>query len=82
MSKQTHCAGCRFASIDPKAPGNGIMKVRNRRKGVYRSILWQGVECDNPGSEYYKALLNVNPEGQRMQKITWPGCPHGKRMDA
>ena len=75
------CALCRFAQIDPDAPGNGIIEVCNRRTRARRKVRWDGVECTNRNSEYYKALLNINPEGKQMLKVTWTGCPLGERRD-
>ena len=37
------------------------------------------MECRNSQSEYFKALLNVKPNGDRQDHITWNGCPCGER---
>lgn len=36
-------------------------------------------ECGNPESEYYKSLLNVDLQGNKLPNITWSGCRFGER---
>ena len=43
---------------------------------------WTAYECGNPESVYYKALVNVDPYGNKMKRITWIGCKYGKRRYA
>jgi hypothetical protein len=38
-------------------------------------------ECSNPESDYYKALLNVNFQGDQQNNITWPGCFYGEPVE-
>ena len=61
--KHIKCISCRFATADKKASDSG----------------WTAYECSNPKSEYYKALLNVTPDGDKRIRITWSGCARGER---
>jgi len=63
MSKHIRCAQCRFVRQDVNA-GDGN---------------WKAYECGNRESEYYKALLNVSVRGDKLSRISWPGCPCGER---
>lgn len=60
------CISCLFTSPD---------KTMSDRK-------WTAYECGNPESVYYKALVNVDPYGNKMKRITWIGCKYGKRRYA
>lgn len=57
------CISCRFAKLD---------------KGASDSK-WKAYECSNPKSEYHRALLNVKPDGEKLTRISWSGCPQGER---
>jgi hypothetical protein len=46
-----------------------------------QTLIWKAVECGNPESEYYKALLNVTPNGDKQLRVTWSGCPCGERRN-
>ena len=63
MTKHIKCISCRFARLDEKASD------RN----------WTAYECGNHASEFHKALLNVTPNGDKLQRISWGGCEHGER---
>jgi hypothetical protein len=52
------------------------VKSKNEER---RRVTWTGVECGNPDSDYFKALLNIDVEGNRQIRVTWPGCRHGER---
>ena len=41
---------------------------------------WVAIECGNPRSDYYRALLNVTKGGDKCARIIWQGCPCGKRI--
>lgn len=62
MANKIRCSQCRFARMDKKA------SVKT----------WTAYECGNPNSEYYKALLNVTPNGDKQYRITWNGCEGGR----
>ncbi|MDO4200427.1 MAG: hypothetical protein Q4D57_06750 [Clostridia bacterium] len=36
-------------------------------------------ECGNFESPYYKSLLNVDPMGNKLHRISWQGCIYGER---
>ncbi|MGO1368529.1 hypothetical protein [Senegalia sp. (in: firmicutes)] len=57
------CISCRFAKVDKDASDSK----------------WDAYECSNPKSQYHKALLNTTPNGGKLKRISWSGCPHGKR---
>jgi len=57
------CISCRFAVVDESASDRD----------------WAAYECGNPKSKYYKALINISPEGKKHKRISWYGCEHGER---
>jgi len=61
MAKNIRCDRCRFVRPDPKASDHD----------------WTAYTCSKRESEYYRALLNVNINGSKLEKITWKGCPCG-----
>lgn len=61
-SNKIKCSKCQYARVDEAAGGRE----------------WTAYECGNPRSEYYKALLNVTPDGERLRNISWPGCLEGR----
>ena len=63
MQKQIKCISCRFAQPDDHASTRS----------------WTAYECGNPASEFHKALLNVTPKGDMLQRISWGGCEHSER---
>lgn len=63
MDKQIKCISCRYARPDKTAGEGG----------------WTAYECGNPQSEFYKSLLNVRPDGNKLKRISWSGCEHGER---
>ena len=66
MTKNIKCISCRFAVPDAN--------VSDKH--------WTAQQCSNPDSEYYNALLNVTPSGDKQFRITWGGCPCGERRAA
>jgi len=66
MAQKIKCDSCRFARPDPK--------VSDKH--------WTAYECGNPSSEFHKALLNIDPNGNKQDRVTWGGCAQGKRRDA
>jgi len=46
-----------------------------------QTLKWAAIECGCSDSEYYKALLNVTPGGDKQDRITWSGCPCGECGD-
>ena len=63
MEKHIRCNICRFVRRDPKAS----------------DPFWATYECGNPGSEFYRALLNITPAGDQEERVSWNGCPQGER---
>lgn len=61
--KQIRCRYCYFAKKEKS--------MSNR--------FWTAYECSNSESPYYKSLLNVDPQGNKLGKITWSGCLFGER---
>ena len=55
------CKDCIFAKIAPETKEGG----------------WCGVKCDNRESNCHGALLNVDPNGNKHNYVSWGGCPHG-----
>jgi hypothetical protein len=39
---------------------------------------WTAYECGNIESPYYKSLLNVTLDGNKLDSVTWQGCEFGK----
>jgi hypothetical protein len=62
MAKHIHCALCRYARPD-------------RRVSVKP---WIAYACTNRNSEFFKALLNITPEGDHLPGIPWMGCVWGE----
>ena len=62
QNNQIRCKYCRFVKEDKS--------MSNR--------FWTAYECGNFKSPYYKSLLNVDPQGNKLGKITWSGCLLGK----
>lgn len=61
--RYVRCKYCRFVKEDSS------MNEEN----------WIAYECGNPKSEYYKSLLNIDPNGNKNSFITWSGCSLGER---
>ncbi|MGS0745581.1 hypothetical protein ACU70A_06475 [Syntrophomonas erecta subsp. sporosyntropha] len=59
------CISCRFAKVDKAASEKN----------------WTAYECGNSESEYYRALLNVTPNGDKNTRISWSGCAYGERKN-
>ena len=57
------CISCRYAQVDESASEKN----------------WKAYECTNADSEYYKALLNVTPHGNKNRRISWSGCDKGSK---
>ena len=71
MKNHIRCAECRYVRRDEAAS--------DKR--------WTAYECGCGESEYFKALLNVSPRGEKQDYISWGGCedgvtrPSGARRD-
>ncbi|MDR3313461.1 MAG: hypothetical protein LBS96_03280 [Oscillospiraceae bacterium] len=61
-TQHIRCSRCRYKQHDPTASQPG----------------WRAIECGNPCSDCYKALLNVSPTGDMQSRVTWRGCPLGR----
>lgn len=57
------CISCKHARPDKAASEKG----------------WTAYECGNQDSDYYGALLNIRPNGDKLKRITWTGCELGER---
>jgi hypothetical protein len=68
VSESSHirCAACRFVRADPKASEPG----------------WTAYECGCSASDYCGALLNIRLGGDKLQRVTWGGCPFGEAVTA
>ena len=66
MDKHIRCISCRFVRPDLTASDSQ----------------WTAYECGNLDSKYYKALLNVAPNGDKQGRITWSGCSLAERRAA
>ena len=44
-------------------------------------LKWPAIQCTNPESEYYRALLNVTPSGDMQDRVTWSGCVCGEPVE-
>ena len=61
--KRIKCNSCRF-----------VKKDKSMSK-----FDWIAYKCGKHESEYYQGILNLTPNGDMLNKITWCGCPFGKR---
>jgi len=61
--KCVKCISCKYARPDKEASEKN----------------WTAYECGNPQSEFYKSLLNVRPDGDKLKRISWRGCELGER---
>jgi hypothetical protein len=57
------CISCKYARPDKTSSEKG----------------WTAYECGNPHSEFYKSLLNVRPNGDKLKRVSWGGCEFGER---
>lgn len=64
--KRIRCISCRFAREDQAASDRH----------------WTAYECGNSHSEYHKSLLNVTPNGEKQERISWSGCSFGERRSS
>ena len=44
-----------------------------------QELKWAAYQCGCSDSEYHKALLNVTPNGDKQECISWSGCEYGER---
>ena len=68
-----HCAKCCYAVINEKASAYTQKK---------RELKWAAIQCACTYSEFHLALLNVSPNGDRLDFISWEGCKSGVRRKA
>ena len=59
--------------------GKGCMYRGTNDICPMQTLKWPAIECGNKKSMYYKALLNVNINGNKLSRITWGGCERGER---
>jgi hypothetical protein len=76
------CRSCEYqdtcqARMNPKLSQN--CERRCETLCSLQTLKWAAIECGNPDSEYYKALLNVTPGGEMQDRVTWSGCVDGER---
>ena len=62
MNKHIRCNQCRFVRQDKATSDKN----------------WTAYECGCSESEYFKALLNVSPKGDKQDYISWNGCEDGE----
>jgi len=85
--KHIRCAECRFARADETYGENLVNKILFGNDWINElccpeMILeddWVAYECGNRNSEYFRSLLNVSVDGDKLPNITWTGCEHGER---
>ena len=85
MQKHIPCAMCRFAQADETYSDNMIDQILFGDDCEDESCCeddWTAYECDNRQSRYYRSLLNVSPEGDKLPFVAWAGCKHGERTVA
>ena len=64
--KDCRCGeGCEYKSTDVLCPK--------------QTLKWAAIQCTCSASDYYRALLNINTNGDMLNRIVWSGCPHGER---
>ena len=68
------CANCKYAVEDVST--ESWERVHNSYQ------VWVGIECSNPDSKYYKALLNITKKGTPQSEVTWKGCELHKEKPA
>ena len=76
---QKHCKDCEL-DCDCKGKckcGNGCKFKNTDEVCPKQKLKWAAIECGCPESEYHKALLNVTPNGEKQDYITWSGCEEG-----
>jgi hypothetical protein len=78
-TKQIKCDECMYARADKSACGNTSGYDINKMRVGNAKVKWVPIECGNPDSEYYLALLNAGINGARHGSVTWSGCSWGKR---
>jgi hypothetical protein len=78
------CRGCR-RRVDCKARKNpaNTQSCERRLDTVcsQQRLKWAAIQCTNPASEFYRALLNVSPNGDMLDSVTWSGCVCGKPVE-
>ena len=60
--KRVECASCKYVNED--------LNVSDCK--------WTAFECGNSKSEYFRCLLNITYNGDKLHNIEWPGCESGK----
>ena len=64
--KKCKCGeGCEFKHTDEICPK--------------QKIKWKAVQCVCSVSPYQYSLLNVTINGDKLKRVSWSGCEHGKR---
>ena len=81
---QKRCKGCELDSgcackKRPCVCGDGCEHKGTDDICSKQILKWAAYECGCSESEYYKALLNVTPNGDKQERITWTGCEDGER---
>jgi len=84
------CANCRFVRADdgvsdytPKRCDKCDCREDCELEGsdvicAKQTVKWRAYECGCGASDYFKALLNVRENGDRLERITWSGCEYGR----
>jgi len=71
--KHVRCAECRYAVV------NETISEYPQKK---RKLKWVDIQCACTYSEYHRSTLNVSPNGNSQNFVSWGGCKHGKKRDA
>jgi hypothetical protein len=74
------CFGCKKRGDCKARKSQKHKQTCDRRYDIVcgeQTLKWKAIECANPDSEYHKALLNVSPNGDRQERVTWCGCGEG-----
>ena len=73
------CKGCEFdcgckskCKCDKKCKFKHTDEICPKQR-----LVWKAIQCANSDSEYHRSLLNVTPNGDKQQCITWVGCEEG-----
>ena len=68
---QKRCKGCELDS-DCEYKGTGSICPKQKLK-------WAAIQCGCSNSDYYRALLNITPGGDKQEQLCWSGCEDGER---
>jgi len=84
QQKRVRCADCRFVRVDTTYCEDWVDRALLGDDWVDTSPEddWIPYECGNCESEYFRSLVNVSVDGDKLDEIIWAGCEHGERKVA